>query len=94
MFFTFIVITNFNPWYIMWLFPTVFWLKGKSIKNILNLSYASEIGNILGFALFSEEEALGIPYFIIMILLTIILNRTKKKRNGKYNETKKQICNN
>lgn len=94
MFFTFIVITNFNPWYIMWLFPTIFWLKGRAIKNVLNLSYASEIGNILGFALFSEEEVLGIPYFIIMILLTIILNRTKKKRNGKYNETKKQICNN
>ena len=84
MIFTFIIITNFNPWYIMWLFPTIFWLRGKSIKTVLNLSYASQIGNILGFALFSEDEALGIPYFIIMVVLTAILNTVKdKKRENK-----------
>lgn len=76
MIFTFIVITNFNPWYIMWLFPTIFWLRKKQIKTILSLSYASQIGNILGFALWSEDEVLGIPYFIIMIILTIILTKT------------------
>lgn len=88
MLFTFIVITNFNPWYIMWLFPTVIWTKGMSIKNVLNLSYASQMGNILGFALYSEEEVLGIPYFIIMIVLTIILNNVKDKKieKGKINE--------
>lgn len=83
MFFTFIIITNFNPWYIMWLFPTIFWLSGKSIKNILNLSYASQIGNILGFALWSEDEKLGIPYFVIMIVLTAILGMVKEKNQGK-----------
>lgn len=81
--FTFIVITNFNPWYVMWLFPTIFWLKGKSINTVISLSYASQIGNILGFALFSEEEALGIPYFIIMIVLTTILSTVKNKNQKK-----------
>lgn len=83
MIFTFIVITNFNPWYIMWLFPTIFWLKGKSINTVINVSYASQIGNILGFALFSEDEALGIPYFIIMVVLTAILGMVKEKNQGK-----------
>ena len=64
----------------MWLFPSIFWLNSKSIKNVLNLSYASQIGNIFSFALWSEKEVLGIPYFIIMILLTIILNRVKDKK--------------
>ncbi len=80
MFFTFIIITNFNPWYIMWLFPTIFWLRGTSIKIVACLSYASQIGNILNFALWSEDEKLGIPYFIIMIVITVLLNiKTSKK---------------
>ena len=77
--FTFIVITNFNAWYVMWLFPTVFWLKGKSIKIVLNLSYACTIANIMNFALYSEDEELGIPYFIIMVAVTILLSLDKKK---------------
>lgn len=79
MLFIFIVITNFNPWYIMWLFPTIFWLKSKSIKNVLFLSYASQIGNILNFALYSEDEGLGIPYFFIMLGLTFILSYIDKQ---------------
>ena len=92
MFFTFIVITNFNPWYIMWLFPTIFWLKSKNINTVINLSYASQIGNILGFALFSEDEWLGIPYFIIMIVLTVMLsanNRNQKIQIGEISNEKK-----
>lgn len=80
MFFTFIVITNFNAWYIMWLFPTIMYLKPKSVNNIIHLSYASQIANLLGFALYSEDESLGIPYYIIMIILTIGLNMVANKK--------------
>ena len=76
--FTFIVITNFNAWYVMWLFPTIFWLKGKSIKIVLNLSYACTIANIMNFALYSEDEELGIPYFILMVGVTVLLSVEKK----------------
>ena len=72
--FTFILITNFNPWYILWFYPTIFYLKGKSIKNILHVSYAAEMGNLISFALWSEIQTLGITYFITMLLLTIALN--------------------
>ena len=76
--FTFVLITNFNPWYIMWLYPTIFLIRGKSIKNILYLSYTCEIANLLSFALWSEKQILGIPYFIIMIGGTIILNMANR----------------
>ena len=66
--FTFILITNFNAWYIMWLFPTMFWLKSKSQTTILALSYSSQIANFASFALWSEEAWLGIPYLIIMVI--------------------------
>lgn len=83
MIFTFILITNFNPWYIMWLYPTMFLLKGKSIKNILHLSYTGQIANIASFALHSEVQILGIPYFIIMTVGAIILNIIGNKTNWK-----------
>lgn len=86
--FTFIVITNFNAWYVMWLFPTIFWLKGKSIKIVLNLSYACTIANIMNFALYSEDEELGIPYFILMVGVTVLLSVEKKMQTkwGMLNE--------
>ncbi len=93
--FTFVVITNFNAWYVMWLFPTVFWLTGKQIKIVLNLSYACTIANIMNFALFSEDEELGIPYFVLMVAITVLLSIDKKKldiprkiQNQKGNEVK------
>ena len=64
--FTFILITNFNAWYIMWLFPTMFWLKRPSQETILAISYSSQIANFSSFALWSEAEWLSIPYFIII----------------------------
>lgn len=82
--FTFILITNFNAWYIMWLFPTMFWLKSKSQETILALSYSSQIANFASFALWSEEAWLGIPYLVIMLvgaaiikLLNIKITRTE-----------------
>ena len=77
--FTFILITNFNPWYIMWLFPTMFWLKSKSQKTILALAYSSQIANILSFALWSEEAWIGIPYLCIMIIGTVIIKLFNEK---------------
>lgn len=91
MIFTFVLITNFNPWYIMWLFPTMFWIKGKSIKNTLHLSYAGQIANMASFALWSEEQYLSIPYFIIMVVTTIMLNLISNKTNWKPSKYLKKL---
>ena len=82
--FTFILITNFNPWYIMWLYPTMFWLKSKSQTTILALSYSSEIANFASFALWSEEAWLGIPYLVVMLVgagIIKLLNMKIEVRN-------------
>ena len=85
--FTFVLITNFNAWYIMWLFPTMFFLKRKAQETILILSYTSQIANFASFALHSEEQILGIPFLIIMIvgmLLIKALNmKLEKTEDGK-----------
>ena len=85
--FTFILITNFNPWYIMWLFSTMFWLKGKSQETILALSYSSQIANLLSFALWSEEAWIGIPYLFIMTIgagvIKLLNTKIEKTEDGK-----------
>lgn len=91
MIFTFILITNFNPWYMMWLFPTIMFINGRSIKNILHLSYAGQVANIASFLLWSEEQYLGIPYFIIMVVVTVILNLISNKTNWKSTLYRKKL---
>ena len=85
--FTFILITNFNAWYIMWLFPTMFWLKSKSQETILALSYSSQIANFASFALWSEEAWLGIPYLAIMLIgagvIKLLNTKVEKNKDGK-----------
>lgn len=85
--FTFVLITNFNAWYIMWLFPTMFFLKGKTQETILALSYTSQIANFVSFATYSELQIFGVPFLAIMVIGTIIIKilnkRTKKIEKGK-----------
>ena len=85
--FTFILITNFNPWYIMWLYPTMFWLKSKFQETILALSYSSQIANFFSFALWSEEAWIGIPFLVIMIvgagIIKLMNSKVEKTKEGK-----------
>jgi len=39
MIFLFLLITNFQPWYIFWLFPCIMWQKARDIKLITRNSY-------------------------------------------------------
>lgn len=71
--FTFVLITNFNSWYILWLFPTMMFLNGKNIRLIMNLSYAVEVAYIGSFALHSEAQLLGVLYINLVALITVCL---------------------
>lgn len=84
--FIFILITNFNSWYLMWLFPTMFWLDKTLLKNIILLSYTSQIANIFSFALYSEYHMLSLVYVTIMILSVAIANLVMR-----FNEKQKLI---
>ena len=84
--FTFILITNFNSWYILWLFPTIMFLNGKNIRLIINLSYAVEVSYIAFFALHSEARVLGVLYINLLALITVCLTplqKINKKRQPK-----------
>ena len=79
--FTFVLITNFNSWYILWLFPTLMFLNGKNIRLIINLSYAVEVAYIGSFALHSEAQNLGVLYIFLVAIVTGILTSMPMVKN-------------
>ena len=79
--FAFILITNFNSWYMLWLFPTLMFLNGKNIRLIINLSYAVEVAYIGSFALYSEAQNLGVLYIFLVAIVTGILSSMPMVKN-------------
>ena len=71
--FTFILITNFNPWYVIWLFPTLMYQKAKNIRLTLYLSLGAIASYTITYATKVDNETVGIPYLIIMIGTVVIL---------------------
>jgi len=72
--FIFGMLSAIAPWYMSWFLPTIFWLKGKNIKNILCLQFSYELATLLNFALFTEDWRIGLLYPSIMIGAVVILN--------------------
>lgn len=81
--FLFFIITNLCPWYTSWFIPTMFWLKGKYIKNILYLQFSYELVTLINFALFSESYEIGLVYLPIMMCLICCFNNIDKVLNKK-----------
>lgn len=71
--FTFILITNFNPWYVVWLFPTLFWQTSRNIRYTLYLSLGALNSYAITYATKIDNETVGIPYLIIMITTIVML---------------------
>ncbi len=88
--FLFLLITNFQPWYIMWLFPCLVWQKAKFVKLIIQISLISQFSNYIFFR-YGEAWDLATPFvfiFAISTLLTYIANNELKlyKRKIKMQE--------
>lgn len=80
--FLFLLVTNFQPWYIMWLFPLLMWQDSKNIKLIIQISLISQFANSI-FLAYTENWKNGIPFTFCMLLgitICICLNNRKKKR--------------
>lgn len=71
--FTFVLITNFNPWYVIWIFPTLMWQKAKQIRYILYLSLGAINSYAITYATKIDNETVGIPYLIVMVFTIAIL---------------------
>lgn len=75
--FLFLLITNFQPWYFMWLVSVMMWQKSENIKLIVQMQLMTLIANIV-FLVYSEKYIYGIPYFVIFVggvLMCIIENK-------------------
>lgn len=86
MFFLFFLITNFQPWYIMWLFPLIIWQKEENIKWIIQISLTAEFANSV-FLAYSEGWQNGTPFVYILTTLSLVMYivniKNKEKRRKK-----------
>lgn len=69
--FLFLLITNFQPWYIMWLFPCLMWQKSEDIRLIVKISLISQFANSI-FLIYGEGWRNGTPFTFFMVLGTLI----------------------
>ena len=85
--FIFLVITNFQTWYIMWMFPFILWQTSNRIKNILFLTISSEI-SISIFMILGQHYSIGAYYLIIIIFISIIFQMIySNKQIIRYNKS-------
>lgn len=81
--FLFLLITNFQPWYIMWLFPLLMWQKAEIIKWIPQVAIMSEFANSV-FLTYGEGWQNGTPFTFIFVVgslsVWIVDERMKTRR--------------
>lgn len=79
--FLFLLITNFQPWYIMWLFPALIWQKSDDIRLIVQISLVSQFANSV-FLINGEGWKNGTPFVFVMVtsILGLVLYQTKDLR--------------
>ncbi len=70
--FLFLLITNFQPWYILWLFPLLIWQKADDIKLIVQMSLISQFANGV-FLTYGEGWQNAVPFVFIMLLGILIV---------------------
>ena len=84
--FLFLLITNFQPWYIMWLFPCLIWQKSEDIRLTIQISLISQFANSI-FLMYGEGWRNGTPFTFFMVLGTLIAvlynTRIQKSVKGK-----------
>lgn len=78
--FIFVVLTNFQRWYVIWLLPTIIW-QGKNMRQfILNITITAIIPTLNYFPVEAEPYARGIFYSITVLVLSVVIlvaNRRK-----------------
>lgn len=77
--FTFVLITNFQPWYIMWLFPLIIWQKASNIKLIVQTGLISMYANSV-FLINGEYWKYGVYFYLILIIGMILFSLYNNKK--------------
>ena len=81
--FLFLLITNFQPWYIMWLFPLMMWQRKDIIQLVIQIGLISQFANAV-FLINGEGWQNGTPFTFFMVLgiciCSIFRNSFQKNR--------------
>lgn len=80
--FIFGTITNLQPWYIIWILPTLFWQKEQNQDILQKMTIISIISTIPYF-LFVEHYFYGQFYIYILAILTLLAVLIQKKKTLK-----------
>lgn len=80
--FIFGTITNLQPWYIIWILPTLFWQKEQN-QDILQKMTIISIISIIPYFLFVEHYFYGQFYIYILAILTLLAVLIQKKKTLK-----------
>ena len=87
--FLFLLITNFQPWYIMWLFPLMMWQKKKMIQFVVQIALISQFSNSV-FLINGEGWRNGTPFTFFMLLgICICLNLGEFKLRTRFKNRKR-----
>lgn len=84
--FLFLLITNFQPWYILWIFPFIIYQKKEEIIWIPQMAIMAELANSV-FLTYSEAWQNGVPFTFIFIVGSLMLWIISEKRNNRRKRT-------
>ena len=89
--FLFLLITNFQPWYIMWLFPLMMWQKKKMLQFVVQIALISQFANSV-FLINGEGWRNGTPFTFFMLLgICICLNLGEFKLRTRFKNRKRGL---
>lgn len=80
-----LILTNFQQWYLIWLFSTMMWQKPNMIRNIIGLTAVTEIANSI--YMFKSEWYIYDMYFfgsivVLFFIWQIVTNKKRPKLTG------------
>ena len=71
--FIFIVLTNFQKWYILWLLPTIIWQNNNMRKFIIYLTITAIVPSFGYFVIGTDAWQIGMSYSIQIIIMSVAL---------------------
>ena len=69
--FLFVLITNFQPWYILWLMPLIVFLQPKKIRLIIQITISALYGYMI-FILYGDTWPVGTGYSLYLLYSIMI----------------------
>lgn len=80
--FIFILITQFQPWYLLWLMPIFMWQKSNMVKVLIAMGIIAEFANTV-YILNGEYYIYGIAFIFILYMGTLIYALSMERQSFK-----------